>query len=205
MPPTACPRNPAKSGHWWVIDTPSGRYSSGYCKFCRVSRTDFDNVFEPTFGHDSHDPRRKEQELENKLKLSADERSKRHDFYEKKKPEIIAVYTRLKNTKATAEELTRKWGCDAPTTTIYGLLQKWGVVHKRTRRSSKPEKKGKGPQLALAAPSSPAPAGQKSTHATGIVKYLELKGEGIVMVIDVSNISRFRIGGMVEVAEVDTI
>lgn len=196
MPPDACPRNPAKSGHWWIIDTPSGRFSSGYCKYCNATRNNyFDNVWEPVFGHDARDPRK-----EPELTLSADERTKRHDFYEKKKPEIIATYNRLKNTKATAEELTRKWGCDAPTTTIYGLLQKWGIVHKRTPKKARSEKK-KAKPLALApevaAGSPPAPL-----QVTGMITYLEVRENGIIrMVIEAPSGSRFRIGGSVEISE----
>lgn len=197
MPPdtSACSGNP-KGGHWWVIDTASGRFSSGYCRYCHTTRNNyFDNVWEPTFGHDAHDPRK-----EPELTLSADERSKRHDFYEKKKPEIIAVYNRLKNTKATAEELTRKWGCDAPTTTIYGLLQKWGIVHKRAPKKSRAEKKKPKAPLALAPE---VAAGSPSTlKVTGMITYLEVRESGIIrMVIEAPIGSRFRIGGSVEITE----
>lgn len=219
MPPDACPRNPAKSGHWWIIDTPSGRYSSGYCKYCKITRDDFDNTFQDyVYGHmDGHV--RKEPDL----RLSADERSKRHAFYEGHKAEVIETYRRLENVREAAEELSAKWKVEVPATTIYGLLRIWKIERKPKRlRKSKKGRKGRArlalqktrepkpppepeppepPAPVVEAPSPPREPEYGLVRAPGLVTSLEMKDGIIRMILEIPGGAHFRIGGAVQVIE----
>jgi hypothetical protein len=81
------------------------------------------------YGYDGKPDPAKRARKEGDLGLTADERSKRHKFYEDHKEEIIDLYEKLHhNAKATAKELTARWKVDAPITTIYGLLVTWKVL-----------------------------------------------------------------------------
>jgi len=144
--PPLCPGNP-KGGHWWICDDSTGRFSTAYCKLCpaiRDGETAFSNTFEEStleYGYmDDNQGRKKRMKREPGTSLTADERSKRHIFYEAHREEIIGVYKRLKgNVKATAQELSKQWKVELPSTTLHGLLQRWEVE----KRSPKPEPKAK--------------------------------------------------------------
>lgn len=130
MPPdiSACPGNP-RGGHWWICDAPVSRLSYAFCKLCGAERDDLANYPAEVYG--SH---RKEADLS----LTADERQKRHEFYESHKLEIIATYEELSgNVKGVAEKLSKEWKVEVPTTTIYGLLRAWKVPRKARAKKSK--------------------------------------------------------------------
>lgn len=76
------------------------------------------------------------------MSLTADERTKRHQFYEDHKTDIIQLYEKIRNAKKTAEILGERWKFEVPPTTIYGLLAKWKVPRKKGRGAkSKPQKR----------------------------------------------------------------
>lgn len=195
MPPdtSACPGNP-NGGHWWIIDTPSGRFSSGYCKLCKLKRNDFDNIYpEYVYGHLVGRERK-----EHELRLSADERSKRHAFYEQHKEEVIEAFKKHESARETAEELSEKWKVEVPTTTIYGLLRKWGIERK-ARASKKDRKRKKGKEkirtLALVPPAEPP--GAPATRFTGQVTAIEMNGKGLRVTLTMLEKSFNHIGSLV--------
>jgi hypothetical protein len=137
-PPPLCPGNP-KGGHWWICEDTTGRFSSAHCNLCPAVRTGedafantFDEVAVAQYGYlDGQGPRKGKKRVKKRepgSSLTADERTKRHIFYEAHREEIIEVYHKLKgNAKAAAQELSKKWQVEVPTTTMYGLLKQWKI------------------------------------------------------------------------------
>jgi hypothetical protein len=133
--PPLCPGNP-KGGHWWICEDSTGRFSSAHCKLCPAVRTGedafantYDEAAAAEYGYlDGQRKGKKRVKREPGSSLTADERTKRHIFYEAHREEIIEVYHKLKgNAKAAAQELSKKWQVEVPTTTMYGLLKQWKI------------------------------------------------------------------------------
>jgi hypothetical protein len=129
---------------------------------------------------------------EEDMGLTADERTKRHQFYEDHKTEIIALYEKEKNAKKTAEILSERWKFEVPPTTIYGLLIKWKVPRKKGRGAkSKPKGRRQKPMKEKVKAEKPRPreeAAGKAAEPTGVIYQgnlvaLEKVENGFVMTV----------------------
>jgi hypothetical protein len=149
--PPLCPGNP-KGGHWWICDDSTGRFSTAYCKLCPAIRNgedSFANTYDEStaeYGYLDGNQRKGKKRVKREpgSSLTADERSKRHIFYEAHREEIVAVYTRLKgNVKATALELSKQWKVELPSTTLHGLLLRWEIPKEPEPKAKVKKVKGK--------------------------------------------------------------